>query len=89
MAQHIKIEEFDQPQMQKINESIRKQKYFKTSMKFGKLPDDYNETEFDEVYYTVRNIPGGIVYGTIRGMFEIHTKPAKIGREVTNIYLVA
>lgn len=88
MAQHINIDEFDQPEMQKINESIRKQIYFKTSMKFEQLPTDYNESENDEVYFTERRIPGGIVYGSMYGLFEIHTKPAKVGREVTKIYLV-
>lgn len=88
MAQHIPIEHFQQKQMRQIEKSIREQQYFKTSMKFEAMPINYNETPEDEVYLTQRRVPQSLT-GWPYGDFEVHTKPAKHGREVTNIYFVA
>lgn len=88
MAQHIPIEAFKQKQMRQIEKSIRNQRYFKTSMKFELQDVVYKETKDDEVYGTVRTAPKSIT-GIGKEYFEVHTKPAKYGRKVTNIYLVA
>lgn len=90
MAQHIPIENFKQKAFRKIEQSIRQQQYFNTSMKFDDLPyEDLKEQPTDEVYWTERTIPKGIIWGSNRGGFEVHTEPAKFGRKATNIYLVA
>lgn len=88
MAQHIPITAFQQKQMRAIEKSIREQRYFKTSMKFEAWPDSYKETSDDEVYMTQRRVPQSLT-GWPYGDFEVHTKPAKHGREATNIYFVA
>lgn len=90
MAQHIPIQAFKQKSMRKIEESIRNQKYFRTSMKFEPLDPMYEETPEDQVYGTERHTPKSIT-GFDRNYFEVHTKPiyGTSAREVTNIYLVA
>lgn len=88
MAQHYPIEGFKQKQMRQIEKSIREQRYFKTSMKFEAWPDTHKETPDDEVYMTQRRVPQSLT-GWPYGDFEVHTVPAKRGREVTNIYFVA
>ena len=91
MAQHVPIHQFEQKKIKKIEESIRKQRYFSASLKYTKLTKDYNETEDDEVYITYRQVPETIVAGGFAD-FEVHTKPSKISiyyRTPTNIYLVA
>lgn len=89
MAQHIDADRIDNKRVQQIVASIRKQKYFKTSMKFSELPYADKENASDEVYGCDRSVPESIVYGG-RAFFEIHTKPAiNFSREVTNIFLVA
>ena len=97
MAQHIPIENFPQKQVQKIAESIRKDRYFLTSMKYEKLSYADKETPDDEVYGTERSAPKSIT-GRGREFFEVHTKPYSVSddgsvrttrRIATNIYLVA
>lgn len=90
MAQHIPAEKINNPKVKKLVETIRNQRYFRTSMKFFELPyDDFKETIDDEVYGCARRVPFSVVHGG-QALFEVHTKPAKdLGREVTNVYLVA
>lgn len=88
MAQHIPIEQFDQKAMQKLARSIRGVKYFAGSLKFEELREaDYKETPEDRVFVTYRAVPKSILW--FKPCIEVHTKPAKMGREATNIYVVA
>lgn len=90
MAQHIPIEQFEQKAIQNIDKSIRKQGYFRTSMKFEPLAPEYEETPEDQVYMTHRSVPNSIVWGG-KASFEVHTKPifGSNKKEVTKIYLIA
>ena len=89
MAQHIPIQNFKQKAMRKIEQSIRNQGYFRTSMKFEPLPPEYEETPEDQVYITTRAVPKSICW--FKPTFEVHTKPiyGTSRKEVTKIYLVA
>lgn len=90
MAQHILINNFMQKSMRKIEENIRKQGYFRTSLKYEMLTDEYKETPEDQVFVTYRSIPKSITGIQGQECFEVHTKPIYNSnkREVTNIYLV-
>lgn len=77
MAQHIPAKLFTQKAIQKIVQSIEKQRYFKTSMRF----DDVEKN----VYQTLRSVPESIVWGG-KAIFEVHTDDSG---NVIEIYLVA
>lgn len=76
MAQHIPIEVFEHEAIKKIEQSIRNQRYFRTSMKYYDVAPD--------VYATDRKVPTSIVAGG-RATFEVHT----INGRASQIYLVA
>jgi hypothetical protein len=76
MAQHIPVEQIEHPFIQKLAQSIRKQRYFKTSMKYYDVAPN--------VYATDRRVPTSVVYGG-RATFEVHT----VNGKVSEIYLVA
>lgn len=89
MAQHIPIENFKQKAMVKIAESIRKQGYFRYSLKFEPLPPEYKETPQDQVYVTSRTVPKSVCW--FKPTFEVHTEPiyGTSRKKVTKIYMVA
>lgn len=86
MAQHYPIDNFKQKAMQKIAQSIRATRYFKGSLRYEELPAEYQETPTDRVFVTVRAVPKSIA--PVIATVEIHTEPARIGRQATNIYIV-
>jgi hypothetical protein len=89
MAQHVLADTIEDVTVQRIVKTIRKTRYFKTSMRYYDMPREYNETETDEVYGCDRNVPDSLVFGG-RATFEIHTEPLRHGgRTVSKIYMVA
>lgn len=84
MAQHLVADSIEDATVQRIVRTIRRTRYFKTSMRYYDMPADYNETDTDEVYGCDRNVPE---YGRVT--FEIHTEPLQHGgRTVSKVYLV-
>lgn len=77
MAQHIDASRIDDTRIQRIVEGIRKQKYYRTSMRY--------ETVDTNIYATHRRVPESIVAGG-RATFEVHTNDRGIAER---IYLVA
>lgn len=76
MAQHIPIDQFEHPFIKGLAQSVRKQRYFKTSMKYYDVAPN--------IYATDRRVPTSVVAGG-RATIEVHLvngKPAEI-------YLVA
>lgn len=90
MAQHIPADQIEDKIVQRIVNTIRHNKYFKTSMRYADLPyEEYKETPTDEVYTCYRSVPAYLVTGG-KATFEIHTEPREHGgRIATNIYMVA
>lgn len=88
MAQHTPIEFFDQKAIKKIADSIRNERNFSGSLKYGTLPREYEENFYDKVF--TRSVPKSIMW--FRPLLEIHTRPESFQstrRVATNIYLVA
>lgn len=92
MAQHIPIQSFNHKRFKEIENSIRnafKRGGVKGSLRFNfdrKLSEFYRANDKEEVYFTDRKIPKGIVYGSDWGSFEIHYN---IETKELQIYLVA
>lgn len=79
MAQHYDERAFrDHKAVQKVFESIKKQKYFKTSMRFQEVAKN--------IYTTERFVGRGVVWGSNRATFEVHTDDRGA---IKNIFLVA
>lgn len=81
MAQHIPISMLDGPGFRVVEKSIRKQKYFRSSMKYERV--DYpSEFGNEEIYQTTRTVAGQKI------CFEAHVIPTMYGNLVTNIFAV-
>lgn len=96
MAQHTPIEAFRRKDIKRIENSIRKERGFKGSLKYQNLEhivgrwdiEDFKESPDDMVF--TRQLPKSIFW--FRPDIEIHTRPdpdSRHRRIATNIYIVA
>lgn len=87
MAQHIPIASFPHIGFRQIEQRTRAAFKRSYGMHTSSLYRYIDVQDGNEVYQIERTIPAGIVWGSNRGVIEIHFDPKT--REVKHMYLVA